>query len=88
MVWIIKYAPQEHPEETYIIPRTYPTKELALATIPGREAIRRIEDGYGQSKHYTGPVVWMVEPLGSIESPELQSELERKEPDEPPYFAR
>ena len=86
MVWILKYAPENYPERVKIIPRTFATQEEALATIPNREHVRRIENAFGNPKNYTGQVIWIVEPIGAIESAELVSKV-REVSNEPPHFA-
>ncbi len=86
MVWILKYAPQDYPERVKIVPRTYATKEEALASIPNREHIRNIESAFGDRKNYTGPVVWIVEPLEIIDSAELAGRMKLMI-ENPPRFA-
>ena len=87
MVWILKYAPEGYPERVKIIPRTFATKEEALATIPSREHVRRIENAFGNPKNYTGQVIWIVEPIGAIESAELVSKVKEVSNEPPPHFA-
>ena len=86
MVWILKYAPENEPHQVKIVPRPFATREAALATIPGREAVRQIEDAFGHTSGYTGPVIWIVEPIGAIESAKLVSKV-KEVVDDPPQFA-
>lgn len=62
-------------------------KEEALATIPNREHVRRIENAFGNPKDYTGQVIWIVEPIGTIESAELVSNVKDVSNEPPPHFA-
>ena len=87
MVWILKYAREDFPEQVKLVPTTYATKEEALASIPSREAVRNIEHMYGNPRNYTGAVIWIVESIGAIESAELVSKVKEVSNEPPPHFA-
>lgn len=87
MVWILKYASEGSLDKLKVVPKTYSTKEEALASIPTREYIRHIENLYGIANHYVGQIVWIVEPISAIESAQLVKQMEEVK-DELPYFAK
>ena len=89
MVWMLKYIRPEFPKNLKLVLHTYATKEEALASIPQREELRKLDNSVGKSPYYTGPVIWIVEQVGAVEAAQLVTKVREAIHEEvPPYFIR